>query len=243
MLMLDNAEAVEEFNRLQLSYGSRVRVLVRLERARSYNNPGSPDFNDYLERSGYDLKGVIKSPLLVERAGSRAVPTLLDLLYKARLDFLNSIDRHFEPRDGRHAQGHARRQQALPRPASERASQRRRDIPRAFDFGHARGHNRLGVVGRAVKAATAARAAARPGDSRAVGLRRYGGACAPGDAGDGDDNRGACGAAHFSPRRFDQHRCARRFHHACPETGSGGRSCVPAQLHRRGRHSRARPAL
>ena len=97
MLMLDNSEAAEEFNQLQLSYGSRVRVLVRLERARSYNNPGSPDFNDHLERSGYDLKGVIKSPLLVERAGSRAVPTLLDLLYKARLDFLNSIDRHFEP--------------------------------------------------------------------------------------------------------------------------------------------------
>ncbi|HJQ71660.1 MAG TPA: ComEC/Rec2 family competence protein [Blastocatellia bacterium] len=97
MLVLDSAEAVEEYNRLQLDYGSRVRILVRLERARSYNNPGSPDFNDYLERSGYDLKGVIKSPLLVERAGSARVNPLLGLLYKARLSLLNRIDRHFGP--------------------------------------------------------------------------------------------------------------------------------------------------
>jgi competence protein ComEC len=98
MLMLDRAEAVEEFNRLQLDYGSRVRVLVRLERARSYKNPASPDFNDYLERSGYDLKGVIKSSLLIERIGAGRVNPLLGLLYKARLGFMKAIDKHFEPR-------------------------------------------------------------------------------------------------------------------------------------------------
>ena len=98
MLMLDQAEAADEFDLLQLDYGSRVRVLVRLERARSYKNPASPDFNDYLERSGYDLKGVIKSPLLIERLGAERANTLLGLLYKARLSFINAIDKHFEPR-------------------------------------------------------------------------------------------------------------------------------------------------
>ncbi len=134
MLMLDDAEAVEEFNLLQLSYGSRVRVLVRLERARSYNNPGSPDFNDYLERSGYDLKGVVKSPLLVERAGSERVNPLLNLLYKARLDFLNSIDLHFEPRTAGTLKAMLVDNRHLPRPASQRAAQRRRNIPRAVRF-------------------------------------------------------------------------------------------------------------
>lgn len=98
MLRLDDTESKQEFNVLQLDYGSRLRVLVRLERARSYNNPGSPDFNDYLERSGYDLKGIIKSPLLIEHISAERVNPLLDLLYKARLSFLSSIDRHFEPR-------------------------------------------------------------------------------------------------------------------------------------------------
>jgi competence protein ComEC len=98
MLMLDQPETVEEFDRLQLDYGSRVRVLVRLERARSYKNPASPDFNDYLERSGYDLKGIIKSPLLIERLGAGRANPLLGILFKARLGLINAIDKRFEPR-------------------------------------------------------------------------------------------------------------------------------------------------
>ena len=68
-LPIDDELKAADFAGLQLGYGSRLRVLVRLERARSYGNPGSPDFNEFLERSGYDLKGTIKSPLLIETGG------------------------------------------------------------------------------------------------------------------------------------------------------------------------------
>src|SRR5262249_17024951 len=45
----------DEFKAVGLDYGSRIRVLIRLERARAFSNPGSPDFNEFLERRGYDL--------------------------------------------------------------------------------------------------------------------------------------------------------------------------------------------
>ncbi|HEY7545431.1 MAG TPA: DUF4131 domain-containing protein, partial [Blastocatellia bacterium] len=69
MIHFTDSISRDDFNRLALDYGSRVDVLVRLERARSFSNPGSPDFNEYLERAGYDLRGTIKSPLLIENIG------------------------------------------------------------------------------------------------------------------------------------------------------------------------------
>ncbi|HLF83312.1 MAG TPA: DUF4131 domain-containing protein, partial [Blastocatellia bacterium] len=90
-------EAQEELARLALDYGSRVRVLVRLERAREYANPGSPDFNDFLERRGYDLKGVIKSPLLIERLGVGSTNRALAVLYQLRLRMIDALDSSFKP--------------------------------------------------------------------------------------------------------------------------------------------------
>ena len=90
-------EAQTEFARLALDYGSRIRVLVRLERAREYSNPGSPDFNDFLERRGYDLKGVIKSPLLIERFGAASTNRALAALYHLRMRIMNALDSSFKP--------------------------------------------------------------------------------------------------------------------------------------------------
>jgi len=97
MISLSDDEARTEFDELALDYGSRVRVLVRLERARSYANPGSPDFNDFLERRGYDLKGVIKSPLLLQNIGESPHINALAFLYQARLRLMGAIDLRFNP--------------------------------------------------------------------------------------------------------------------------------------------------
>src|SRR5439155_18720223 len=69
MISVSDREAQSQFVRLALDYGSRIRVLVRLEHARAYANPGSPDFNEFLDRRGYDLKGVIKSARLIAQIG------------------------------------------------------------------------------------------------------------------------------------------------------------------------------
>ena len=95
MISLPDENAQTEFDALALDYGGRVRVLVRLERARSYANPGSPDFNDFLERHGYDLKGVIKSPLLIERLGDPPRVSALAALYHIRLRLMSALDSRF----------------------------------------------------------------------------------------------------------------------------------------------------
>lgn len=89
--------SADAFEGLALDTGSRLRVLVRLERARSYNNPGSPDFNDFLERRGYDLKGTIKSPLLIEPLARAKTNRALAWLYDQRRRLMNAIDERFKP--------------------------------------------------------------------------------------------------------------------------------------------------
>lgn len=91
-----NDDVRAEFDALALDYGFRVRTLVRLERARSYSNPGSSDFNEFLERQGYDLKGVIKSPLLIERLDGPPRAVVLGALYHLRLRLMSAIDSTFD---------------------------------------------------------------------------------------------------------------------------------------------------
>jgi competence protein ComEC len=97
MISSSDDEARKEYNDLGLDYGVRVSVIVRLERARSYANPGSPDFNDFLERHGYDLKGVIKSPLLIENIGNEPHISAMAFLYRLRLRLMAALDSRFKP--------------------------------------------------------------------------------------------------------------------------------------------------
>jgi competence protein ComEC len=95
-IWLPEKESEEAYHQLGLDYGSRLRVMVKLERARVYKNPGAIDFNDFLERQGYDLKGTIKSPLLIEARGRAPVNRILDALYRFRLQLLQAIDARFQ---------------------------------------------------------------------------------------------------------------------------------------------------
>ncbi|HKV39658.1 MAG TPA: ComEC/Rec2 family competence protein, partial [Blastocatellia bacterium] len=97
IISIRDSQAAAELERLNLDYGSRVRILLRLGRAQSYSNPGSPDFNDFLERRNYDLKGDIKSPLLIEALGSARINPILALLYHFRAGLMKRIDDRFPP--------------------------------------------------------------------------------------------------------------------------------------------------
>jgi competence protein ComEC len=98
MVSLPDDDVLAEFSPLGLGYGSRVRILVRLARAQTYGNPGSVDFNEFLERRGYDLKGTIKSPLLIETVGRARVNPILSALYRLRLRVMTALDSHFQAR-------------------------------------------------------------------------------------------------------------------------------------------------
>jgi competence protein ComEC len=84
-----------EYDRLQLHYGARIRVMTALDRDDDYRNPGVMPFTEYLERKGYDATGVIKSPLLVERLEDAPVLLPLAWLYDWRAGLERQFDSHF----------------------------------------------------------------------------------------------------------------------------------------------------
>src|SRR5262245_4965365 len=95
MLPLESSEADQTLDQLQLGCGAKLRVLVRLQRAQTFKNPGSPDFDESLSLKGYDLRGVIKSPLLIERLSPGPVNSPLGRLYELRLYAMRAVDARF----------------------------------------------------------------------------------------------------------------------------------------------------
>ncbi len=85
----------EEFDRLDLHYGARIRVMTTLERADSFRNPGVSSFTEYLDRKGYDATGFVKSPLLIERLENERVLLPLAWLYEWRRKLQQEIDIRF----------------------------------------------------------------------------------------------------------------------------------------------------
>ena len=81
---LRDDQSRDDYDRLSLDYGSRVRILGNLSDRRGYLNPGAPDFDEMLENRGFDTTGVVKSPLLIENLGTGARSAILFLLYRIR---------------------------------------------------------------------------------------------------------------------------------------------------------------
>jgi len=87
----------EDYQRLELRYGARVRVMTVLNRTDNFRNPGVSKFTDYLERRGYDATGYVKSPLLIERVDDDPVFLPLAWLYQWRQRLETQIVSHFSP--------------------------------------------------------------------------------------------------------------------------------------------------
>jgi competence protein ComEC len=87
----------QEFDRLDLRYGARVRVMTTLERTDNYRNPGVSSFTEYLDRKGYDATGFVKSSLLIERLENTRVFLPLAWLYQWRRQLQTEIDARFSP--------------------------------------------------------------------------------------------------------------------------------------------------
>ncbi len=85
----------QEFDRLDLRYGARLRVVTRLERADNFRNPGVSSFTEFLDRKGYDATGFVKSALLIERLENERVFLPLAWVYDWRRRLQNEIDARF----------------------------------------------------------------------------------------------------------------------------------------------------
>jgi competence protein ComEC len=91
-------QAADLSEALSLSYGDSIRALVKLDRPRTYRNPGVFDFRRWMD-SIHDIywTGTIKSPRLVEKLPRRAPFTLGEVVARVRQRLLAGIDRLYPP--------------------------------------------------------------------------------------------------------------------------------------------------
>jgi len=89
----ERADAWALLDSLRLRYGDAIRVLVRLRKPRTYQNPGSFDFRRWME-SNEDIYwvGTIKNSLLVEKLPKENRSRILTLVERIRNALLASID-------------------------------------------------------------------------------------------------------------------------------------------------------
>jgi competence protein ComEC len=92
-----NATNKQEYQNLQLRYGTRVRVKTNLNRSDQFRNPGVSTFTAYLDRKGYDASAVIKSPSAIVRLDEIPVFWPLAWLYRWRETIQQTIDQQFSP--------------------------------------------------------------------------------------------------------------------------------------------------
>jgi competence protein ComEC len=98
---LRDDQSRDDYDRLSLDYGSRVRILCNLSDRHGYRNPGAPDFDEMLEYRGFDATGVVKSPLLIENLGTGARGAILHPLYRIRARAISAALRSFsQPASG-----------------------------------------------------------------------------------------------------------------------------------------------
>lgn len=77
-----------EYEQLNLSYGSRLRVACNLRREDSYLNAGVISHKELLDQKGIDATAIIKSPLLVEKIGEEQTFLPLAWIYERRQNLI-----------------------------------------------------------------------------------------------------------------------------------------------------------
>lgn len=92
-----NQSTRDHYHQLNLAYGDRVVVRTTLDRTDNYRNPGVSTLTEYLDRSGFDASGLIRSPNSVIRIERDTRFRPLRFLYRWRESIQSNIDKNFSP--------------------------------------------------------------------------------------------------------------------------------------------------
>jgi competence protein ComEC len=96
-LSVQSQEQEQDFERLEIEYGARVKVPLFLNREDNFRNPGSLSFSEILDQNGLDATATVKSPLLIERLENGTVWLPLVWIYEARKDLIIQTRKLFSP--------------------------------------------------------------------------------------------------------------------------------------------------
>jgi competence protein ComEC len=84
-----------EYDRLQLRYGTQIKIYCLLQRDDRFLNPGVASAKEILDKKEIDATAIIKSPLLIERLGDKEVFQPLAWLYERRQELILDFKRIF----------------------------------------------------------------------------------------------------------------------------------------------------
>jgi len=90
-----NEQIKSEYDQLNLSYGSRIRVACNLRRADNYLNAGVISHKELLDQKSIDAIAIIKSPLLVEKIGEEKIFAPLAWIYERRQNLIIDFRENF----------------------------------------------------------------------------------------------------------------------------------------------------
>ncbi len=77
-----------EYDRLNLNYGLRIRLACRVRREENFLNPGGVSSKELLDRREIDAICLIKSPLLIEKIGESGASSPIAWLYERRQELI-----------------------------------------------------------------------------------------------------------------------------------------------------------
>ena len=92
---ISDEQIAEDYQDLNLQYGSRIRVACRLSRENEYLNPGVFLRKEILDIKDTDVSGSVKSPLLIEKIGETETFAPLVWLYEYRQDLIRDSLENF----------------------------------------------------------------------------------------------------------------------------------------------------
>ncbi|MBA2605687.1 MAG: ComEC/Rec2 family competence protein [Acidobacteria bacterium] len=84
-----------EYNRLNLNYGSRISLACRLRREENFLNAGVVSSKEILDQRGIDATGIIRSPLLVEKFEDTNTFSPVAWLYERRQELIVDFKEKF----------------------------------------------------------------------------------------------------------------------------------------------------
>ncbi len=92
---IQDAQTTDEYDSLNLDYGSRIRVACNLRREDNFLNPGVKSHIETLDQKQIDATAVIKSPLLVEKIDDTKTFAPLKWIYDRRQNLIIEFKNNF----------------------------------------------------------------------------------------------------------------------------------------------------
>ncbi|MBX7174313.1 MAG: ComEC/Rec2 family competence protein [Pyrinomonadaceae bacterium] len=94
-LPIRDEQIANEYEQLNIGYGTKLRVACEVRRQEKFQNPGGISNKEILDRQGIDATAIVKSPLLIENLGKTRTFAPFEWLAERRQNLIIEFKKHF----------------------------------------------------------------------------------------------------------------------------------------------------